>query len=89
MKGPTDRQAELLWFIADFGERQGFPPTLKDLRGFMKCTSDTAPHDALKALEKKGYVKRLPKLARGTTLTAKALVFLRGYVSEAEKRAPA
>lgn len=76
--GPTRRQQALLVFIADYQAREGMPPTLPEMRDFLGVRSPTAPLDMLKALERKGYVLRRPRIARGSTLTYKAALFLAG-----------
>lgn len=76
MLGPTPKQEALMLFMADYQQREGMPPTLSDMREFMRVRTTVAPHDMLKALERKGYVLRRPRIARGSTLTFKAVKFL-------------
>jgi repressor LexA len=54
----TDRQQEILDFITlSIGER-GFPPTLREIGEHFGIRSTNGVNDHLKALEKKGYLRR-------------------------------
>jgi repressor LexA len=85
MIGPSKRQGELLAFMAAYAEREGMPPTLEEMCGFLGARSRTAALDMLAALDKKGYVMRKPRASRGTRLTRKAHTFLAGQLSEGER----
>lgn len=85
MTGPSDRQAQLLAFMAAFAEREGMPPTLKEMCEFLGARSPTAPLDMLRQLDKKGYVMRKPRASRGTRLTRKAHAFLAGQLSQDDR----
>ena len=60
----TDRQKQLLKIIYSSIKDEGFPPTLQELRGLLKVSSNQAVLDLLKALEKKKLIKREDKSAR-------------------------
>jgi repressor LexA len=58
MQGLTDRQREILDFITRRIEEQGYPPTIREIGEFMGIRSTNGVNDHLKALERKGYLKR-------------------------------
>lgn len=85
MIGPSKRQGELIAFMAAYAEREGMPPTLKEMCEFLGALSTTAAHDMLVQLDKKGYVMRKPRASRGTRLTRKAHAFLAGQLSQSDR----
>lgn len=55
----TSRQTQILNFIRDFFKRQGFAPSIREIgQSFKIAPSSVLDH--LKALEKKGAIRRLP-----------------------------
>jgi repressor LexA len=54
----TDRQRQALDFISECLEDRGFPPTLREIGEHMGIRSTNGVNDHLKALERKGYLKR-------------------------------
>lgn len=56
MKGLTKRQQEVVNFIQDFIQSQGYPPTIREIGGHFGI-SVKAAFDHLKALKKKGIVR--------------------------------
>jgi len=54
----TDRQREVLSFIARSIEERGYPPTLREIGQKLGIRSTNGVNDHLKALEKKGYLQR-------------------------------
>ena len=54
----TERQQQVLDFIARSIERRGYPPTLREIGEHMGIRSTNGVNDHLKALEKKGYLAR-------------------------------
>lgn len=58
MQGLTDRQREILEFISRRIDEQGYPPTIREIGEFMGIRSTNGVNDHLKALERKGYLKR-------------------------------
>jgi repressor LexA len=54
----TDRQKAVLDFISRSIERNGYPPTLREIGEHMGIRSTNGVNDHLKALEKKGYLER-------------------------------
>ncbi|RMG97254.1 MAG: transcriptional repressor LexA [Deltaproteobacteria bacterium] len=54
----TDRQRQVLEFISDCLRQRGYPPTLREIGSHMGIRSTNGVNDHLKALERKGYLKR-------------------------------
>ena len=52
------RQKEMLAFIAQFCEEHGYPPTVREIGAAVGLKSTSNVHAYLKALEKKGYIRR-------------------------------
>jgi repressor LexA len=65
----TERQREIYDFIESKIEDCGFPPTIRDIGGRFDIKSPNGVMCHLKALEKKGLIKRHPKNARAIQLT--------------------
>jgi len=63
MKGITDRQKEVLTFISDFSEENGFPPTVREI-GDHFGISLRAVQDHIAALQKKGFLSQTQKRSR-------------------------
>lgn len=74
----TKKQEALFEFVATFIERHGYPPTLLDIRRHTGAKSPTAGLDVLKALAKKGLLRRQRYIARGLTITDEGHALLRG-----------
>ncbi len=64
MERLTQRQREILSYIAGYISQQGFPPTLKEIGGHFGISSTNAVSDHLKALTRKGYLKRASDRSR-------------------------
>lgn len=54
----TKKQAEIFDFIKQCVQLKGFPPTLREIATQFRFRSVNSASDHLKALEKKGYIKR-------------------------------
>lgn len=52
------RQVELLQYIDEYVEKNGFPPSLTEMRIFLDAASENAPLGSLKMMEAKGWVER-------------------------------
>ena len=65
IKPLTARQREVVEFIAGEVQLQGRPPTLREIGAHLKIGSTNAVRSLLSALERKGYIRRKPYLARG------------------------
>ncbi|WP_278846863.1 transcriptional repressor LexA [Brachyspira pilosicoli] len=62
----TDKQKNILNFLQKFMNENGYPPTVKEIMVHFNFASPTAVTTHLTALEKKGYVKKTGKRARGS-----------------------
>ena len=58
MQGLTERQRQILEFITKRIEEQGYPPTIREIGEQMGIKSTNGVNDHLKALERKGFLKR-------------------------------
>ena len=71
MKRPTtdltEKQARVLAFITQGIRDQGYPPTFQELAQELGLTEKNA-RDYVLVLERKGYLRRQPNVARGITL---------------------
>lgn len=54
----TLRQSQVLEFIKACIDERGYPPTLREIGGHLSIRSTNGVNDHLKALERKGYLKR-------------------------------
>lgn len=79
----TDRQQQILDFIAESINARGFPPTLREIGEHFGIRSTNGVNDHLKALEKKGHLRREDLKSRAMRPVAMANV-----VSLAERRRP-
>ncbi len=64
----TKRQAEILTFIKTHIQHSGFPPTISEIQEQFFFKSPNAVQDHLKALVRKGQIRRTPNLWRGLEL---------------------
>lgn len=71
-KKMTARQAEVFNFIKSFQEKEGWPPTRKEIAAHFGFRSLNAAEDHIKALAKKGYLTTLTGRARGIKLNLAA-----------------
>jgi repressor LexA len=60
MNGLTTRQRTILAFLRRFIRDHGYPPTIREIRDAFGLKSNRGVVDHLKALERKGYIRRLP-----------------------------
>lgn len=54
----TERQSEILDYITSSIDERGYPPTLREIGEHFGIRSTNGVNDHLKALEKKGYLRR-------------------------------
>ena len=59
----TDRQKQIYDFLAVSVRENGYAPSIPEIGSKFKITSTRGVFDHLKALEKKGYIKRVGKRA--------------------------
>jgi repressor LexA len=64
----TKRQAEILGFIKTHIQYSGFPPTITEIQEQFSFKSPNAVQDHLKALVRKGQIRRTPNQWRGLEL---------------------
>ena len=84
MEALTDRQLEVLRFIARQIEEQGYPPTIREIGEALEIRSTNGVNDHLKALERKGYLTRDPVKSRALIPTPRAREALAGRASGAQ-----
>ncbi len=65
----SPRQREVLDFIKKHLEKQGFPPSYREIGAELDIGSTNAVRDHILALERKGYLERKGSRSRGLTLT--------------------
>ncbi len=87
----TERQLEVLRFIANEIDQRGYPPTIREIGEALDIASTNGVNDHLKALERKGYLQRDPVKSRALIPTSAARHVLGGargdnVVSLAERR---
>lgn len=75
MRDISDRQRELLDYIAGVIRQRGVPPTYREIGAAMGIGSTNGVSDHIRALEKKGYIERVGGhgASRSLRLTALAL----------------
>ena len=64
----TERQEQVLLYIQEFIETEGFPPTRAEIADALGFRSANAAEDHLKALIRKGYIEILSGVSRGIRL---------------------
>ncbi len=64
MNGLTDRQRHVLEFIEEHTRSRGYPPTIREIRAAFGLRSNRGVVDHLRALERKGYIRRAPGSSR-------------------------
>ena len=58
MKELTERQQEILDYISNSIRHRGYPPTIREIGEYMGIRSTNGVNDHLKALERKGHLRR-------------------------------
>jgi repressor LexA len=64
----TERQKDILDFICQFKDENGYPPTLREIGKHFGISSTFGVKRHLDALEKKGYVAILNNMSRGIAI---------------------
>ena len=72
MQGLTKRQEQTLDFIRSSIEERGYPPTLREIGEHMGIRSTNGVNDHLRALERKGYLRREDMKSRALKLVEEA-----------------
>lgn len=70
MKGLTDRQSQVLDYIAETIRDRGYPPTIREIGNALGIRSTNGVNDHLKALERKGFISRSGSKSRAIMVTA-------------------
>lgn len=68
----TERQRKVLAFVERSIRERGYPPTLREVCAELGVTSTNGASDHLRALERKGYLRRDPTRARAMVLVGAA-----------------
>jgi repressor LexA len=68
MQGLTKRQEQTLSYIRQSIEERGYPPTLREIGVHMGIRSTNGVNDHLRALERKGYLRREDMKSRALQL---------------------
>src|SRR3954466_8206416 len=68
----TRRQTEILDFIQEYLDDNGYPPTVRDIGGAVGLTSSSTVHAHLSHLEKAGAIRRHPTKPRALEILGKA-----------------
>ena len=66
----TARQREVFDHIETWVVEFGHPPSIREIGEAFGISSSNGVNDHLKALEKKGWIKRCPRQSRGITIIA-------------------
>src|SRR6185503_5366140 len=72
MQGLTKRQEQTLDFIRHSINERGYPPTLREIGEYMGIRSTNGVNDHLRALERKGYLRREDMKSRALKLVENA-----------------
>ncbi|MEZ0298215.1 MAG: transcriptional repressor LexA [Candidatus Methylacidiphilales bacterium] len=64
----TSRQQEMLDFIADYRDKQGMPPSRREIQAHFGFKSMAAVDGHLRLMEKKGAIRRAANKARGLVI---------------------
>jgi repressor LexA len=80
----TERQLQVLRFIASEIEDKGYPPTIREIGEALAIASTNGVNDHLKALERKGYLQRDPVKSRALIPTSAAREVVGGGRRDAE-----
>ncbi len=64
MIGLTDKQMDVLIYIEEFIDENGYPPTVREVATKFDMTAKGA-FDHLNAIQHKGYISRTKKISRG------------------------
>ncbi len=72
----TKVQKDILEYLIERKTGKGLPPTLAEIAEHFNYQNRATVQQHLKALEKKGYIKRDPKVSRGIELTLEDKFFI-------------
>ena len=80
----TQRQREIYDFVVHYADRQGYPPTVREIGEAVGLASPSTVHAHLANLERAGYLRRDPTKPRALELVGRA----RAVASPAVRREP-
>ncbi|HEY8364688.1 MAG TPA: transcriptional repressor LexA [Haloplasmataceae bacterium] len=69
MQKLTPKQQEILNFIEDFIENNGYPPSVREIGKGVNLSSSSSVYSQLNNLEAKGYIKKNAETSRAIILT--------------------
>lgn len=69
MREPAPRQLDVLRFIADHLDREGFPPSLREITDHLGAKSTMTATTHVEALIRKGLLERRATRARALRIT--------------------
>lgn len=72
----TQIQKSILGFLIEQIKGRGIPPTLADIANHFGYSNRATVQQHLQAIEKKGYIRKSPKLSRGIELTLEDKFFV-------------
>jgi len=72
----TETQKNILDFLIDQIKGKGIPPTLADIAKCFGYKNRSTVQQHLQVIEKKGYIRKSPKLSRGIELTLEEKFFV-------------
>lgn len=75
------RQQAIMDFIQRFWDKQGYPPSIRDIVAGCKLSSTSVADYNLKILEKKGHLRRHREVSRGIELPARRGVPVIGTIA--------
>ena len=72
----TKTQQKILDFIIELKSKKGITPTLAEIAKYFGYENRSTVQQHLQAIEKKGFIKRIPNLARNIELTIEDKFFI-------------
>lgn len=75
-KGLSERHTKILKFLAEYWEKYGRPPSIREIGEKAGISSTSVVNYYLEQLEKMGYIEREDRVSRGLKLTEKMDEFL-------------
>ena len=64
----TKKQKSIYDYLKEYIGKNGIAPSIKEICDHFGTTSVSTMHKQLMALEKKGYIRRIPKMGRAIEL---------------------
>ncbi len=80
----TDRQKRILATLRDSIEKRGYPPSIREIGETVGLTSSSSVAHQLRALEKKGFIKRDPHRPRALEVFLPEILAARRSISAAD-----